>query len=213
MIEQNSTWVIRWSPATDQQPPLMQSIEVENHEMVQSNSEQGPLFADCSEAILKGNDCYRPQLLRGFNHWLQTSQRRRHLFRLGTPGIAVADVNGDGLEDLYLCQEVGLPNRLFLHQADNTALDISKAWGVDWLHDSRSALFFDWDNDGDQDLAVSVLGGVILAKTTVSKGCNYIRFSPRVMIPSPFALRIMTRMATSICMSVFTGVTRKYRVK
>ena len=178
MIEQNSTWVIRWSPAIDQQPPLMQSIEVENYEMVQSHSEQGPLFADCSEAILKGNDCYRPQLLRGINHWLQTSQRRRHLFRLGTPGIAVADVNGDGLEDLYLCQEVGLPNRLFLHQADNTALDVSKAWGVDWLHDSRSALFFDWDNDGDQDLAVSVLGGVILAKNNGQQGFQLHKILP-----------------------------------
>ena len=43
-------------------------------------------------------------------------------------------------------------------------IDVSKEWGVDWLHDSRCPLFFDWDNDGDQDLAVSVLGGVMLAE-------------------------------------------------
>jgi hypothetical protein len=178
MVEQNATWVIRWSPTTPQQLPRMQSIVVENFEMVQSSLKKGPLFSDCSEAVLQGNDCYRPQLLRGFNHWLQTSQRRRHLFRLGTPGIAVADVNGDGLEDLYLCQEVGLPNRLFLHQADNTALDVSKDWSVDWLHDSRSALFFDWDNDGDQDLAVSVLGGVILAKNDGQQGFQLHKIFP-----------------------------------
>ena len=35
---------------------------------------------------------------------------------------------------------------------------------MDWLHDSRCPLFFDWDNDGDQDLAVSVIGGVMLAE-------------------------------------------------
>lgn len=164
MVEQNATWEIQWASTGPKELPRMQSIELEEFEMVKTTSGTGPLFADCSEAVLKRNDIYRPQLLRGFNHWLQTGQSRRHLFRLGTPGIAVADVNGDGLEDLYLCQETAIPNRLFLHQSDNTAIDVSEAWEADWLHDSRSAVFLDWDNDGDQDLAVSVLGGIILAK-------------------------------------------------
>ena len=142
----------------------MDSIRVDDFELVRTTESNGALFAECTPAVLGDNDCYEPQLLRGFNHWLQTSQRRRHLFRLGTPGIAISDVDGDGREDLYLCQEVGLPNRLFLHQADNRLIDVSKEWGVDWLHDSRCPLLFDWDNDGDQDLAVSVLGGVMLAE-------------------------------------------------
>ena len=169
MVEQNATWVVEWAPAGGNELPRMRSIHVESFEQVQTASGTGPMFADCTEAVLAQNACYEPQLLRGFNHWLQTSQRRRHLFRLGTPGIAVADVNGDGYEDLYLCQEVGLPNRLFLHQADDTVKDVSAEWEVDWIQDSRSALFFDWDNDGDQDLAVSVLGGVILARNEGNK--------------------------------------------
>ncbi len=164
MVEQNATWTIQWTPPANKKLPLIKSIVVDDFEMVESTPASGPLFADCTDAVLQANTSYTSQLLRGFQHWLQTSQRRRHLFRLGTPGIAIADVNGDGLEDLYLCQEVGLPNRLFLHQENNTLVDVSKEWEADWLHDSRSALFFDWDNDGDQDLAVSVLGGVLLAE-------------------------------------------------
>ena len=164
MVEQNATWSIRWLAGAEDSPPRMDSIRVDDFELVRTTESNGALFAECTPAVLGDNDCYEPQLLRGFNHWLQTSQRRRHLFRLGTPGIAISDVDGDGREDLYLCQEVGLPNRLFLHQADNRLIDVSKEWGVDWLHDSRCPLLFDWDNDGDQDLAVSVLGGVMLAE-------------------------------------------------
>jgi len=105
------------------------------------------------------------------------SERRDGGYEFGTnsPGIALGDVNGDGLEDLYLCQENGLPNRLFLHNLDGTATDVSQAWGVDWLQDSRSALFFDWDNDGDQDLAVAIRGGVVLTENIDQQRFKYVR--------------------------------------
>ena len=93
------------------------------------------------------------------NHWLQRTQERRHL--LGSPGVAIGDVNGDGLEDLYLCQELGLPNLLFLQNPDGTLDDVSAAWGIDWLQHSRSALLVDLDNDKDQDLVVGFFGGLL----------------------------------------------------
>lgn len=77
--------------------------------------------------------------------------------------MAIGDVNGDGLDDMFLCQEEGLPDLLFLQQSDGTAINRADQWGVDWLHNSRGALLVDLDNDGDQDLAVTVLGGVIIA--------------------------------------------------
>ena len=70
----------------------------------------------------------------------------------------------DGLDDLYLCQEPGLPNRLFLQNLDGTAREVAAAWGVDWIDDSRSALFLDLDNDGDQDLVVALYGAVVIAR-------------------------------------------------
>ena len=55
-------------------------------------------------------------------------------------GLALGDVNGDGLDDLYACQPGGLPNRLFVQSADGSATDVSAEAGVDFLDNSQSAL-------------------------------------------------------------------------
>ncbi len=68
----------------------------------------------------------------------------------------MGDVNGDGLDDLYICEPGGLPNRLFLQTPDGSLRDISAKAGVNFLDHSRSALFVDLDNDGDQDLVLSI---------------------------------------------------------
>jgi hypothetical protein len=52
---------------------------------------------------------------------------------------------------------------LFLQQPDGTAREAAADWKVDWLVGSRSVLLLDLDNDGDQDLAVAILGGVVIA--------------------------------------------------
>ena len=39
----------------------------------------------------------------------------------GWQGLAIGDVNGDGLEDVYICQPGGLPNRLYVQNADGSA--------------------------------------------------------------------------------------------
>ena len=71
------------------------------------------------------------------------------------------DADGDGREDLYVCQPGGLPNRLLLQQPDGTLRDVSAAAGVDWWDQTQSALFVDFDNDGDQDLAIAMVWGLV----------------------------------------------------
>jgi hypothetical protein len=65
------------------------------------------------------------------------------------------------LDDIYLCQPGGLPNRLFIQQSDGTAKDTSAAAGVDWWDQSFASLLVDLDNDGDRDLVVGTIKGMI----------------------------------------------------
>ncbi|MEZ6017435.1 MAG: FG-GAP-like repeat-containing protein [Planctomycetota bacterium] len=81
---------------------------------------------------------------------------------LGHHGLAVADVNGDGIDDLYLCQPGGLPDQLWVRRADGTAVEVAAALGLDLLDTSSSALFVDLDNDGDQDLVRCTASEVVV---------------------------------------------------
>ena len=78
-------------------------------------------------------------------------------------GIAVADVDGDGLYDIYFVNQVG-GNELWKNLGGGKFENITKEAGVG-LPDriSVAASFADVDNDGDQDLFVTtVRGGNVL---------------------------------------------------
>lgn len=177
-LEQHATWDAQWTNTPDADP-LLTSLAVVDFEQVHVQAPGGTLFADCTESLLERNPCYRQQFLQGYEHWLLRMPHVRYFVNLSNPGLAVGDVNGDGLDDLYVCQEQGLPNRLFLQHHDGTAKDVSSAWGVDWLQDSRSALLLDLDNDGDQDLVVAYIGGLLIAENEAGK-----RFKVRTMLPT-----------------------------
>ena len=164
MLEQHATWEIRWSSDEGGAPPRIRSIQVKDFEQVTSSQRTGGLFADCTLSVLGKDPSYQSQFLKGYNHWSERIQEPRYFALLGTPGIAVGDANGDGLDDLYVCQEAGLPNRLFIQMTDGHVRDESESRGVNWLESSRGAIFADLDNDSDQDLVVAILGGVAVAE-------------------------------------------------
>lgn len=67
-------------------------------------------------------------------------------------GIGVGDLTGDGLPDLYLAGE-GL-GRLYANAAGVFA-DVTTQWGLPSdVNDSRAAVFFDANGDGDVDLLI-----------------------------------------------------------
>jgi hypothetical protein len=151
----NATWVCDWTVASPEPLQLkLKSIGVEAYEEVVA-ARGAARFEDCTESILGTNACWQDQFLRGTDYWRARLPRDFGLDVAANHGLAVGDVNGDQLDDLYICQQGGLPNRLFLQNADGTLRDVSEESGTAWLDYCASALFIDLDNDGDRDLAVS----------------------------------------------------------
>ena len=133
--------LIEWSM------PLLMRNELSSDEKVS--------FDDIAGNVLGGNASWNEQLQIGMNTWRRQIERSLNPDFLGYHGLAVGDVNGDGLEDLYVCQPGGLPNLLFKQEQDGTLVDISADARVDWLDNTTGSLLIDLDNDGDADLALA----------------------------------------------------------
>jgi hypothetical protein len=72
--------------------------------------------------------------------------------RLG-PGISVADVNGDNMDDVYVGGTSNHSGALFVQQPDGKFQKVPTP-SLDSLSEQMGVLFFDCDKDGDEDLYV-----------------------------------------------------------
>ncbi|MDO6429014.1 VCBS repeat-containing protein [Flavitalea sp. BT771] len=81
-------------------------------------------------------------------------------------GISVVDINNDGLMDIYICNTIYKDpqrrrNILYVNQGmDKEGVphfkDMAAAYGLDMHGQSTMASFFDYDNDGDLDMYLTV---------------------------------------------------------
>jgi Tfp pilus assembly protein PilF/peroxiredoxin len=116
---------------------------------------RNPVFSDVTNAVLGANESVKRQLSIGLDAWMATLDSTITRDSNGHHGVSVGDADGDGLEDLYVAQPSGLPNRLFRARGDSTFEDITERAGLGVLDDTAQSLFVDIDNDGDQDLVLS----------------------------------------------------------
>ncbi|MED5585920.1 MAG: VCBS repeat-containing protein [Verrucomicrobiota bacterium] len=119
-------------------------------------------FSDVTQAVLGSTPLFAEQFYRGQDHWTGRVEMLTGIDIGGWQGLAVADVNGDSRDDIYVAQPGGLPNRLFVQQADGTFADRSSAAGVDFLDSCHGNLLVDLDNDGDQDLIAGLSQGIVI---------------------------------------------------
>lgn len=95
---------------------------------------------------------------------------------LWNTGTTMADVNGDGLLDIYVCRSAASnpekrKNLLFVNNGDLTFTEKGSEFGVDDSGYTTQGAFFDYDNDGDLDLYI--LNHSVLEYSTLGKMTRY----------------------------------------
>jgi tetratricopeptide (TPR) repeat protein len=134
-----------------------------------------PIFTDITSRAFGANGSYVSQMLPGTDYWRTVLDGACGIDIYGHNGVSVADVDGDGLDDVYVCQPAGLPNRLYRNRGDGTFEDITAMSGLGILENTACALFVDVDNDGRQDAIIVRSEGPLLF---MNEGGGKFRHSP-----------------------------------
>src|SRR6266550_374690 len=121
-----------------------------------------PVFIDITSHAMGQTESYRNQMLHGVDYWRTVLDGACGIDVYGNNGLATGDFDGDGMDDLYICQPAGLPNRLYRNRGDGTFDDVTEKAGVGVLDSTACALFADFENKGLQDLLVVCGSGPLL---------------------------------------------------
>lgn len=168
LTEHHFRWRCDWDMDTTGSM-MLRSLEVSDYQET-AWARPSTLFRDDTQSVVGSTPAYEEQLRHGLNYWLARIPTTRGMYLFAEYGIALGDVNGDQLDDIYVCQPGGLPNRLLVQNSDGTVVDRSRAAGVDWLDHSSSALLVDLDNDDDQDLLIAIEDRRILVLSNDGSG-------------------------------------------
>jgi Tfp pilus assembly protein PilF/peroxiredoxin len=120
------------------------------------------VFTEVTAAALGRNPSFYRQLVRGLDDWAKALDAAFTPGVMGHHGVSVGDADGDGLDDFYVSQPAGLPNRLFRNSGDGTFEDVTESAGLAVLDSTSESLFADVDNDRDQDLVLVTRTGLLL---------------------------------------------------
>ncbi len=120
-----------------------------------------PLFREITAHAFSTAPSFESQLRYGIPYWRAHLDAASGIDVHGHNGIAVGDIDNDGIDEIYICQPGGLPNRLYKNRA-GVFEDISDRAGVGLLDPTSSALFLDLRNSGHQDLVVLRPDGPLL---------------------------------------------------
>lgn len=136
---------------------------------------RGPAYVDVTSRAMAGAASYKGQLLRGVDYWRTVLDGACAIDIYSNTGVAAGDFDNDGLDDFYVSQPAGLPNRLYRNRGDGTFEDVTEKAGVGILDNTACALFADFRNAGVQDLLVVCGTGPLLF---LNQGDGTFRLKP-----------------------------------
>ncbi len=103
-------------------------------------------------------------------------------------GVAVADIDGDGFDDIYITVRIGT-NMLLRNQGDGTFKEEAALHGLALPGHTTCAIFADFDNDGDLDL---ILGRSLLRTAYLeNRGGKFFQYAS----PKHFPMAVISMSA------------------
>lgn len=159
-MQRSARWRCVWRLPEGEGGPRLTELRLLGLEELRAGA-GAPRFTDVAASAFDGEGAYARQLLPSLAHWQERLDSSLGVSFLGHQGLALGDVDGDGVEDLYLCQPGGMPNLLFLRRADAGAREAGAEAGIDFLDPTSCALLVDLDGDLDLDLAAALADEVV----------------------------------------------------
>jgi enediyne biosynthesis protein E4 len=123
------------------------------------------------------------------------------------PPLAVADVNGDGLDDVFIGGAAGVPGKLFIQQQDGSFVESTQGqpWVADKKYEDWGVLFFDANGDGLPDLYVASCGYALAPTSELLQDRIYINQGGGRFAQDPRALPEMHTCTAAVAAGDFNG--------
>ena len=119
-----------------------------------AQDQPGSLFTTLSSSQLGVDFVHRENNFIEFNR----EPLIPHMHSREGPALAIGDINGDGLDDFFIGGAKHQSGRLYLQTQSGFVYSNQPAFTQDQVAEDVASSFFDFDQDGDQDLIV-VSGG------------------------------------------------------